>query len=332
MFGHPTLLTHSCTASLEMAVMLSGVGPGDEVIVPSYTFSSTANAVALRGAVPVFVDVNSTDLNISFESASEAITEKTKAIIIVHYGGVPAIPDEFRALCDEKNLFLIEDAAQAIGVTYKGKPLGSWGDFGCISFHATKNIQCGEGGALIIGNQGKAKDAEIIREKGTDRSSFLRGEIDRYTWRQIGSSYLPSDLVAAYLSAQLPDIDLVNSSRVRLWNFYLEMTREHLDSIGAKIVKSDSSGYSGNGHIFAIQFKDSDQKETFSQHMRDSGIQALSHYTCLPSTPAGKDFGKAVGPQKNAEHAAQCLVRIPIHSLAFEHKEKIVQRILEFEK
>jgi dTDP-4-amino-4,6-dideoxygalactose transaminase len=312
-----------------MAIMLSGVEHGDEVIIPNYTFTSTANAVAIRGGTPIFVDVSSDTLNLDVEKVVEAISKKTKAIIVVHYGGVPANLSDLKTVCIENDIKLIEDAAQGIGANFNGMPLGSIGDFGCISFHATKNIQCGEGGALICAKPEDFKQAEIIREKGTDRSAFLKGEIDKYTWRELGSSYLPPDYVAAYLGSQLPFIEKVTNERLDLWNYYANIFDDTLNSKAARYI-SKNQGQLGNGHIFALQLGSSDEKRKFQKHMGEFGIQVSPHYVALHDTPGGLKFGKKRGDLSVSINAASGLVRLPMHELASESRDIIRDAIYKF--
>ena len=327
--GPSTLLTHSGTASLEMAVQLAGIGPGDEVIVPDYTFSSTAAAVALRGGIPIFVDVDPATLNISVDACAEALTKHTKALIPVHYGGVPANLSGLQELIADREIAMIEDAAQAFGVSYEGRPLGTIGHFGCISFHATKNLQSGEGGALLCKSTSDFRRAEIVREKGTDRSAFLRGEVDKYTWRDLGSSYLPSDLVAAYLLAQLAEWEEEKQRRLHLWGYYKESLKEHLAKTSVRIV-AESSGDYGNGHIFALILYSLDERNRFIEHMKEAGIGVASHYVPLHSSPAGKKFGRISGDLTCSLQAGDGLVRLPMHVLVESEKERVVDAVLSF--
>jgi dTDP-4-amino-4,6-dideoxygalactose transaminase len=329
MFSSRVLVTHSCTAALEMSVMLSGVGPGDEVIVPSFTFSSTASAAALKGGIPVFVDVDPETLNISPDQVEKAITAKTKAVIAVHYGGIPADLSALSGIAKASEICLIEDAAQSVGSFWEGRPLGTIGDFGCVSFHSTKNIQCGEGGALILNNEETVVLAEMIREKGTDRSSFLRGEVDKYTWRELGSSYLPSDLIAAYLHAQMPHIESVTQDRRDLWEEYRVGFWE-LQEAGRLEIVAKNHGASGNGHIFALLLKTEAERSGFIQHMLSRGIGVASHYVSLHSSPAGKKYGRSFETFDNSDQAAAGLVRLPMHSTAARNSEQIIYAAKEF--
>lgn len=329
LFNSNVSIVHSCTAALEMAVMLAGCASGDEVIVPDFTFTSTANAVALRGAVPVFVDVDAQDLNLSVEAVRRAVTSQTRAIIVVHYGGVPAKIHELAELAEERGLILIEDAAQAIGVSIDGKQLGTWGDYGAISFHATKNIQSGEGGVLICRDRRKADLAEMMREKGTNRREFFRGEVDKYTWTTIGSSYLPADIVSAYLVPQLREIERVNAGRVNLWRYYKSNLEDWARDNDVSIIAKDS-GPSGNGHIFALVFREGSLARDFTEHMRDGGVSVSGHYQALHSTPAGLKFGRRSGSCSNSKMAADGLVRLPTHEMAQSQRERIVQRVQLF--
>ena len=320
----------SCSSALDMAAILCELGPGDEVILPNYTFTSTANSVALRGATPVFVDVDRRDLNISPQAVEQAISSKTKAIVVVHYGGIPADIETLRAICDSYSLKLIEDAAQAIGVDTAFGSAGTLGDFGCLSFHATKNIQCGEGGLLVCKSGDDFKRAEMLREKGTDRSAFIRGEIDKYSWKDLGSSWLPADYVSAYLEAQIVDIESVNAGRVSLWKFLRENTIEHAERIGFRIIGQET-GENGNGHIFAYVSKSADQKRKFITHMREVGIETVPHYVALHSSRAGVRFGEGRGTLNNSVEASEKLVRIPMNEIAQQQRERVLDAILSFD-
>ncbi len=305
------LLTHSGTGALEMACLLINLCEGDEVIMPSYTFSSTANAVLLRGAVPVFVDIREDTLNIDENLIEQAVTSKTKAILPVHYAGVSAEMDQINQIAITHGLYVIEDAAQAMGATYKTKPLGTLSDLGAFSFHATKNIIAGEGGALLINNPQFLERAEIIREKGTNRSQFIRGEIDKYTWQDIGSSFLPSDLLAALLLSQLEETNSINEKRMTVWNYYHDAFKELEDQnfIRRPFIPSECGH---NAHIYYFIVKDEEVRDNFIREMKESGIQCTSHYVPLHSAPAGKKYGKSVGNMTVTNRCANQIVRLPL--------------------
>lgn len=288
------LLTHSCTAALEMAAILCDLQPGDEVIMPSFTFVSTANAVALRGAVPVFVDIQPKTLNINPDLVADAVSEKTKAIFVVHYAGFPADMDALANISRSHNLFLVEDAAQALGSTYKNRPTGSLGDMAAFSFHETKNIISGEGGGLTIMNPDLIDRAEIIREKGTNRSRFLRGQVDKYTWVDIGSSFLPGELVAAFLFGQLEQADMIRSRRVALFERYLAAF-SGLESAGRVQLPQVPEDTIGNGHMFYLLMRDIEDRHAFIGHMRAAGVTTPFHYVPLHSSPAGMKYARQHG-------------------------------------
>lgn len=306
------LLTTSCTHATEMAAMLIDLHPGDEVIMPSYTFVSTADAVVLRGAVPVFVDIRPDTMNINETLIEAAVTEKTKAIMPVHYAGVSCEMDMIMNIAHERRLYVIEDAAQGIASTYKGNYLGTIGDFGCLSFHETKNITMGEGGALFIRDPHYLSMAEIIREKGTDRSKFFRGETDKYTWVDIGSSYLPSEINAAYLWAQLESIELILRDRMASWNTYMQ----ELSPLAEK-------GYAGvpfipkeckhNAHIFYLKTKDIQERTALISFLKEKGIRAVFHYIPLHSSPAGRRYGRFCGKDIYTTKESERLVRLPLY-------------------
>ena len=303
------LLTHSCTAALEMAAILLDLNNGDEVIMPSYTFVSTANAFVLRGAVPVFVDIRPDTLNIDENLIEKAISSKTKAICVVHYAGVACEMDKIMEIAKKYNLAVIEDAAQALGSFYKEKPLGTIGDFGCFSFHETKNIISGEGGALIINNEKCIERAEIIREKGTNRSKFFRGQVDKYTWVDIGSSYLPSDMIAAFLFSQLENIDKINEKRLDIWNKYDEFFKQYDSYIRRPIIPQNCKH---NAHMYYILFKDLDTRTKFIDYMKENNILTVFHYIPLHSSPAGKKYCKTFGSMDNTNKYSNLLVRLPM--------------------
>jgi len=307
---HKALLTHSCTAALEMAALLIDIKPGDEVIMPSYTFVSTANAFVLRGGVPVFVDIRRDTLNIDETLVEAAITPKTKAICCVHYAGVACEMDAILDIARRHGLAVVEDAAQGVGSFYKGRPLGTIGDLGCFSFHETKNVISGEGGALIVNNERYVKRAEIIREKGTNRSQFFRGEVDKYTWVDIGSSYLPSDMVAAFLLAQLENMDVINAKRMLLWDEYDSFFKTYDGRVRRPIVPEDCRH---NAHMFYMLFPDLEERTAFIDSLRKSDINAVFHYIPLHSAPAGRKWGRAAGDMDVTNHVSDTLVRMPLY-------------------
>ena len=309
------LLTHSCTAALEMMGLLIELQEGDEVILPSFTFVSTANAIVLRGATPVFVDIDPETLTIDPLAAKAAVAPNTKAIMAVHYAGVAADMDPLRAIARDHGMYLLEDAAQALGASYKGRQCGSLGDLGAISFHETKNVVSGEGGALTINDPRFAERAEIIREKGTNRSKFLRHEIDKYTWVDVGSSYLPSEIVAAFLYAQLQTVDQINA--VRRVNFarYMKAFR-HLVPQGRVSLPVIPADRESNGHIFYLKLHDAEDRDRFIDHMRQHGVSTAFHYVPLHDAPAGLRFGRISGDLTNTTQTYERLVRLPsFHNL-----------------
>ncbi len=305
------LLTHSCTAALEMAAILAEIGPGDEVIMPSFTFVSTANAFVLRGGVPVFIDVRLENLNLDETRIEQAITPRTKAIVPVHYAGNACEMNSILRIAEKHNLLVIEDAAQAIGAKYNDRPLGTIGHLGALSFHQTKNLGCGEGGALLINNENLIKRAEIIREKGTDRSLFLRGEVDKYCWRDFGSSYLPSDIVAAMLLAQLEKMESITESRRAIWNRYHEAF-ESLEKAGRMTRPSVPEYVYHNAHIYYLLCQSESDSKGLIAHLRENQIQALFHYVPLHDAPAGKKFGRVSGQLEVTADLSQRLVRLPL--------------------
>ena len=304
------LLTHSCTAALEMAAILLDIKPGDEIIMPSYTFVSTANAFVLRGGVPVFVDIREDTLNIDENLIENAITEKTKAICVVHYAGVSCEMDKILEIAKKYKLPVVEDAAQALGSFYKEKPLGTIGDLGCFSFHETKNVISGEGGALIINDPKYIERAEIIREKGTNRSQFFRGEVDKYTWVDIGSSFLPSDMVAAYLFSQLENMDKINKKRMEIWQNYNEFFSRYDGIIRRPYVPEDCKH---NAHMYYVLFKNLAERTQFIDYMKSNGINPVFHYIPLHSSPAGIKYGRVSGDMAVTDRVADTLVRMPMY-------------------
>lgn len=304
------LLTHSCTAALEMAALLCEFAAGDEVIMPSYTFVSSANAFVLRGATPVFVDIREDTLNIDENLIEAAITPKTKAILVVHYAGVACEMDYIMALVRKYNLYLIEDAAQAIFSTYKGKALGTIGDLGCFSFHETKNINSGEGGALLVNNPNMVSRAEIIREKGTDRTRFFRGEVDKYTWVDLGSSFLPGEIVAAFLWAQLQHAHSITERRLDIWNKYADYFRNE-KTIGVT-VPSIPAHVAHNGHLFYLLFECAQQRTEVLKRLNDEGIGAVFHYIPLHNTAFGRTVSRVSGDLAKTDRISSRLIRLPI--------------------
>jgi dTDP-4-amino-4,6-dideoxygalactose transaminase len=280
------LLTHSCTAALEMAAILLKIEPGDEIIMPSYTFVSTANAFALRGGIPVFVDIREDTLNLDERLIEDAITPKTKAIVPVHYAGVACEMDSIIKMASSRQLTVIEDAAQGIMSKYNNRPLGSIGSLGAYSFHETKNIISGEGGALLINDSSFVKQAEIIREKGTDRSSFFRGEVDKYTWQSIGSSFLPGEIIAAFLSAQLEMSDKITHKRITAWDHY-HAGLEHLENKGLLRRPIIPQNCEHNAHMYYILLPDLNSRHRVASSLKALGIHAISHYVPLHQSPAG---------------------------------------------
>jgi dTDP-4-amino-4,6-dideoxygalactose transaminase len=306
------LLTHSCTAALEMAAILANIKPGDEIIMPSYTFVSTANAFVLRGGVPVFVDIRPDTLNINEALIEEAITPKTKAIIPVHYAGVPCQMDAIMELAERKRLLVIEDAAQALLSRYHDRCMGTIGQMACLSFHETKNIISGEGGALLINDPSLIERAEIIREKGTNRSQFFRGQVDKYTWVDIGSSYLPSDILAAFLYAQMENADQIIAKRNSIYDLYMEGLRPLAEKgyIQLPFILNDCCS---NGHMFYIITRSLEERTELTKFLKEHGIMAFFHYVPLHSSPAGKLYGRAYGTLDVTKRVSDCLLRLPLY-------------------
>lgn len=326
------LLTTSCTHSLEMAALLLDIKPGDEVIMPSFTFVSTADAFVLRGAKIVFVDVRPDTMNIDEKLIESAITDKTKAIAPIHYAGVSCEMDTIMDIAKRHNLAVVEDAAQGVMSEYKGKALGTIGDFGCYSFHETKNYSMGEGGALLIRDENKIEDAEILREKGTDRSRFLRGQVDKYTWVNVGSSYLPSDMNAAYLYTQLQYADKINNDRLNSWNTYYEQLKELSDKglIELPFVPAECKH---NAHMFYIKTKDLEERTKLISYLKENDILAVFHYVPLHSAPAGMKFGEFFGEDKYTTKESNRLVRLPMYyGLTDSEIEYITEKIKSFYK
>ena len=306
------LLTTSCTHATELAALLADIKEGDEVIMPSYTFVSTADAFVLRGATAVFVDVRPDTMNIDETKIEAAITEKTKAIVPVHYAGVSCEMDTIMDIAKRHNLVVIEDAAQGILSTYKGKQLGTIGDFGCFSFHETKNYSMGEGGALLIKHEKDVEEAEIIREKGTNRSKFFRGQIDKYTWVNYGSSYLPSDMNAAYLYAQLEMAQEIFDDRMNSWNQYYESLKE-LEEKGCVKLPVIPEGCTHNAHMFYLKTKDLEERTALINFLKEKDVLAVFHYVPLHSAPAGLKFGRFHGEDVYTTKESDRLVRLPLY-------------------
>ena len=324
------LLTTSCTHALEMAALLADIQPGDEVILPSFTFVSTADAFVLRGAVPVFVDIRPDTMNIDENLIEAAITEKTKAIAPVHYAGVSCEMDKILEIAKKYNLKVIEDAAQGVMSSYKGKALGTIGDFGCYSFHETKNYSMGEGGAILIRDKENIEDAEIIREKGTDRSKFFRGQVDKYTWVNYGSSYLPSDMNAAYLYAQLELADEINNARLACWDRYYENLKPLADA-GYIELPVIPEGCVHNAHMFYIKAVDLEVRTALIDYLKANGVYAVFHYIPLHSAPAGLKYGRFHGEDKYTTKESERLLRLPMYySLTLEQVDYICEQVKSF--
>lgn len=319
------LLTTSCTSALEMMAILLDAKVGDEVIMPSFTFVSTANAFVLRGLVPVFVDIRPDTLNLDEEKVEAAITEKTRAIVPVHYAGVGCNMDRLREIAKKHNLYLFEDAAQGFGSKYKNQPLGTIGDLGTYSFHETKNIISGEGGCLIINNEKFMERAEIIREKGTNRSKFFRGQVDKYTWVDVGASYLPSDMIAAYLYAQLLNSKEINRKRMDVWNRYNNFFEkyEQQGQIRRPIIPDDCVH---NAHMYYILFNDLETRTKFISYLKENNISSVFHYIPLHSSPAGMKYGRTHGDMAITDKVSDTLVRLP---LFYELSEDNINYIFE---
>lgn len=326
------LLTTSCTHATEMAALLCDIQPGDEIIMPSYTFVSTADAFVLRGAKVVFVDIRPDTMNIDEKKIEAAITKKTKAIVPVHYAGVSCEMDTIMDIARRHNLCVIEDAAQGVMSRYKGKALGTIGDFGCYSFHETKNYSMGEGGALLIKNADMIENAEILREKGTNRSKFFRGQIDKYTWVNYGSSYLPSELNAAYLWAELEEADKVNNNRLASWNHYYEGLSE-LSEQGKIDLPVVPEGCEHNAHMFYIKAKDLEERTRLISFMKEQGVGCVFHYIPLHSAPAGRKFGRFYGEDVYTTRESERLMRLPMYyGLEAEQIDYVIEKIKEFYK
>lgn len=322
--------TTSGTDALEMASHMTGIETGDEVIMPSYTFVSTADAFVLRGGVPVFVDIRPDTMNIDENKIEDAITDRTRAIVCVHYAGVGCEMDTIMDIAKRHHLKVIEDAAQAVMAFYKGKALGTFGDYGCYSFHETKNFSMGEGGALLIRDAEEIEKAEVLREKGTNRSKFFRGQIDKYTWVDYGSSFLPSELNTAYLAAQLDHADEITSDRMRSWNQYYEELKELADT-GYIELPYIPEYCQHNAHMFYIKCKDIDERQKLISYLKENGIGAVFHYIPLHTSPAGKRFGRFHGEDEYTTRESERLLRLPMfYGLTEDEVTKVTDCIKAF--
>jgi dTDP-4-amino-4,6-dideoxygalactose transaminase len=324
------LLTHSCTAALEMAAILINIEPGDEIIMPSYTFVSTANAFVLRGAVPVFVDIRPDTLNIDETKIEEAITEKTKAIVVVHYAGVGCEMDTIMEIAEVHKILVIEDAAHGVMASYKGRPLGSIGHLGALSFHETKNIISGEGGALLINDARFVDRAEIIREKGTNRNQFFRGQVDKYTWVDIGSSYLPSELIAAFLWAQMEEADIITKRRLHIWDRYHQSLKilEEQGKVRRPVVPMECKH---NAHLYYLLLRNLEKRNAFISNLSEKGIDVIFHYVPLDSSPMGKKYGRVCGKLTNTHILSNSLVRLPLWLGLEDQLEEVIRYVIAAE-
>lgn len=321
------LLTHSCTAALEMSALLLDIMPGDEVIMPSYTFVSTANAFVLRGGVPVFVDIREDTLNLDEKLIEAAITPRTKAIVPVHYAGVACEMDAIMAIAKQYDLKVVEDAAQGVMATYKGRALGSIGHIGTYSFHETKNVISGEGGALLVNDPSLALRAEIIREKGTDRSRFFRGEVDKYTWQEVGSSFLPGELIAAFLWAQLEEAERITQMRLASWQYYHQLL-EPLESKGVLRRPIVPNECKHNAHMYYVLLRtDADRQQVLEEFKRHD-INSVFHYVPLHSSPAGQRYGRVHGSMNETNRQSERLVRLPLWVGLTEEQQRRVCSVL----
>jgi len=325
--AHKALLTHSCTSALEMAAILSNVKPGDEVIMPSFTFVSTANAFVLRGAVPVFVDIRRDTLNLDESLIEDAITDKTRAIVPVHYAGVGCEMDAIMNIANRYGLMVIEDAAQAVMASYKGRPLGSIGQLAALSFHETKNIISGEGGALLVNDARYADRSEIIREKGTNRSQFFRGQVDKYTWVDIGSSHLPGEIIAAFLWAQMEEGDAITRQRLALWNNYHQWfaEAEKAGKLRRPVVPAHCAH---NAHMYYVLLPDLARRTALIEKLRELGIYSVFHYIPLHSSPAGERYARVHGSLAVTDDASERLLRLPLWAGLEANQIEVIQAIL----
>ena len=325
---YKALLTHSCTAALEMSAILADIQPGDEVIMPSYTFVSTANAFVLRGGVPVFVDIRSDTLNIDETLIEAAITPRTKAIVPVHYAGVACEMDTIMDIAKRHNLLVIEDAAQGVMATYKGKALGAIGHMGTLSFHETKNITSGEGGALLINDPKLAERAEIIREKGTNRTQFFRGQVDKYTWVDIGSSYLPGEIIAAFLWAQMEEAESITKKRLDIWNQYHEsfIPLERAEKLRRPII---AAGCQHNAHMYYILLDSLEQRTALMARLKEEKVTSVFHYVPLHNSPAGLKYGRVHGQMTHTEELSDRLLRLPLWIGLTEEQQTVILGIIK---
>lgn len=327
-----TIITPSCTSALEMAMVLADIGPGDEVILPSYTFTSTANVVALYGATPVFVDVDPLTMNINPSEIEKAVTSKTKVIMPVHYAGVGCEMDKIMAIANKHNIWVVEDAAQGILASYKGKALGAWGHMAAFSFHETKNLVCGEGGALTINDPRLIARAEIVRDKGTNRQEFLNGQVDKYTWQDKGSSYLLSELAAAFLLSQLEEGEKITAKRQAIWNQYHAGLAD-LEQQGLLQRMTAPADCKPNAHIYYFILNSAEVRGALWAHLKEAGIQATTHYVPLHSAPAGVKYGRVSGSLKVTDELANRLLRLPMYAdLETSEAQFILETIHSFFK
>ena len=327
--GGTALLTNSCTAALEIAAILADLRPGDEVVLPSYTFVSTANAFVLRGAVPVFVDVRPDTFNIDERLVEDAITPRTRALVPVHYAGVACEMQSILDVARRHDLLVVEDAAQGVMASYRGKALGALGHLGAYSFHETKNVICGEGGALIVNDDRLAARAEIVREKGTNRSQFFRGQVDKYTWVDLGSSFLPGELVAAYLAAQLEAADVITRQRLAVWNRYHEAFRQ-LEEDGRLRRPIVPDGCDHNAHMYYLVLPDLTSRTKFMGYMRERDISCAFHYVPLHSSPYGRTVGRTSGPMPVTDGVTDRLVRLPLWVGLEPELDEVIDAVLQF--
>jgi dTDP-4-amino-4,6-dideoxygalactose transaminase len=324
------LLTTSCTHALEMTAVLAEVGHGDEVIVPSFTFVSSASAFMLFGATPVLVDVEQDSLNIDPIAIEKAITSRTKAICIVHYGGIAANLDRILEIAKEHNLAVIEDNAHGLFSSYKGKPLGSFGGLATQSFHETKNITCGEGGALLINDESLIERAEILREKGTDRTKFLRGQVDKYTWVDVGSSWVMSDMLAAILCGQLERAEVINAQRIAIYNRYDNELSQWAETYGV-VTPFHPADTTHTAHVYHLRFKAGEMRDRFIAHLAERQIGAVFHYQPLHLSKIGRQLGGVVGDCPVTEHAGDCLVRLPLfNTLTIDEQSRVIEAVQAF--
>ena len=320
------LLTHSCTAALDMAALLADLQPGDEVILPSFTFVSTANAFVLRGAVPVFVDIRPDTLNLDESLVEAAVTSRTRVVVPVHYAGVGCALEAIEAIASRHRLLVIEDAAQGLLASYRGRPLGSWGQLAAVSFHETKNVISGEGGALLVNDERFIERAEILREKGTNRSRFFRGEVDKYTWVDLGSSYLPGELIAAFLYAQLKEAEAITRRRRALWERYHEAFTqlEREEKARRPFVPPDCEH---NAHMYYLLLPTAEARERLMGRLREDGIQTVFHYVPLDSSPAGRRFGRVHGPMTHTQSISSRLMRLPLWIGMDADIESVIEKV-----